>query len=115
MYAPGKQASSGRNLGLSPTRPQSGNLPADVLRIGGKGDRPLGDAELSAIGRWLGLPFTPKALALAGIEVFQYAVKKCKAVTAVPLEATDIHSHCRQKRARARGATSPSLSYYNWC
>lgn len=98
-----------RKRGLSPTGPQSGHLPADVLRIGGKGDRPLGDAELSAVGGWLGFPFTPEALALAGVEVFQYAVKKRKAVT----EFTVNHSDCRQKRARTQDATPLSLSYYN--
>ena len=52
--------------------------PADVLGVSGEGDRPPGDAELSAVGRRLWLTFALKALTLAGVEVLQDAARKCR-------------------------------------
>ena len=52
--------------------------PADVLGVSSEGDRPPGDAELSAVGRRLWLTFALKALTLAGVEVLQDAARKCR-------------------------------------
>lgn len=52
--------------------------PADVLGVSGEGDRPPGDAELSAVGRRLWFTFALKALTLAGVEVLQDAARKCR-------------------------------------
>lgn len=107
-----KQHHKQREVDTQPLEPPANALdgevlPADVLRIGGKSDRPLGDTELSAIGGWLGLPFTPKALALAGIEVFQYAVKKRKVVTS-PVS----RRHPSTAAADRKGHRTPPQSHY---
>lgn len=52
--------------------------PADVLGVSGEGDRPPGDAELSAMGRRLWLTFALQALTLPGVEVLQDAARKCR-------------------------------------
>ena len=60
----------------APCRP--GGSPADVFGVSGEADRPLGDAELSAVGGWLRVTFALKALTLAGVEVLQDAARKCR-------------------------------------
>lgn len=65
--------------------------PADILRVRGEGHRPLGGAELPAVGGRLGLPFAVQALALAGIEVFQDAAGMQKALGARPASTPYMH------------------------
>ena len=68
--------------------------PADVLGVSGKGDRPPGDAELSAVGRRLWLTFALKALTLAGVEVLQDAARKCR--NGQGLDPSGYHVHMWQ-------------------
>ena len=97
--------------GLSPTPACPGGSPADVLRVGGKSHCPFGSAELFAAGRWLGLPFAPQALTLAGIEVFQDAARKSRGGQGPDTEGTAyIHGRQYPVRAGPQG-TGPWLSY----